>query len=182
MLILGQMLKAQEEGKPLLTWTFASTGSRQCISLGYHRRSSMRNDSFEVAEDKRQIFWAFYMVDKNLSLNMGYSPTIQDYDVDVEYFQCSTDPGVAPWDKAALAMAEMSRLQGLIFERLYSLQALRSSPEAKARVIDELYPQLQKWHLEWSQVITIMLVRKTHANGYGCRSNPAKRICLHFSS
>lgn len=146
------MLKAQEEGKPLLTWTFATTGARQIISLGYHRRSSMKNDSFEVAEDKRWIFWTFYMVDKNLSLNMGYSPAIQDYDVDVEYYQCSLDPGVAPWDKAALAMVEISRLQGLIYERLYSLQALNSSPEAKARIIDDLYPQLQKWHHEWSQV------------------------------
>jgi hypothetical protein len=151
------MLKAQEEGKPLLTWTFAATGSRHCISLGYHRQSSMRNDSFEVAEDKRQVFWAFYMVDKNLSLNMGYSSTFQDYDIDVEYFQCSTDPGIAPWDKATLAMVEMSRLQGLIFERLYSLQALSSPPEVKAQVIDELYPQLQKWHLEWSQVNTVTL-------------------------
>lgn len=146
------MLKAQEEGKPLLTWNFASAGSRHCISLGYHRKSSMKNDSFEVAEDKRQVFWSFYMVDKNLSLNMGYNPTIQDYDVDVEYFQCSMDPGVAPWDKAALAMIELSRLQGLIFERLYSLQALSLSAENKNRVIDELYPQLQNWHREWSQV------------------------------
>lgn len=71
------MLKAQEEGKPLLTWTFASTGARQVLSLGYHRKSTMKNDSFEVAEDKRQVFWSFYMVDKNLALNMGYSPTIQ---------------------------------------------------------------------------------------------------------
>lgn len=116
----------------------------------------MKNDSFEVAEDKRQIFWSIYQVDKNLSLNMGYSSTIQDYDVDVEYFQSSPDPGVAPWDKAALAMIEMSRLQGLIFERLYSLQALSSPAEDKARVIDELYPQLQKWHLEWSQVGTMV--------------------------
>lgn len=151
------MLKAQEEGKPLLTWTFSATGARQVVSLGYHRKSSMKNDTPEVAEDKRQVFWTYYMVDKNLSLNMGYAPTIQDYDVDVEYFSCSPDPGIAPWDKAALAMIEMSRLQGLIYERLYSRQALHSSHEAKAQVIDDLFPRLQRWHQEWSQVCTGIL-------------------------
>lgn len=151
-LTVDQMMRAQEEGKPLLTWTFASTGARQAISLGYHRRSSLKNDPVDVAEDKRMVFWTFYMVDKNTSLNLGVPSTIQDYDIDVEYFQCSADPGVAPWDKAALAMVEMSRIQGLIFERLYSIQALSSSPETKARIIDNLAPQLQKWRVDWENV------------------------------
>lgn len=155
------MLKAQEEGKPLLTWTFVATGARQVVSLGYHRKNSMKNDPPELAEDKRQVFWTYYMVDKNLSLNMGYSPTIQDYDVDVDYFQCSPDPGIAPWDKAALAMIEMSRLQGLIYERLYSLQALHTSHEAKSQVINDLSPRLQRWHQEWSQV-SVMAVNTTY--------------------
>ncbi|KAK5088597.1 hypothetical protein LTR05_002817 [Lithohypha guttulata] len=146
------MLKAQEEGKPLLAWTFASTGCRQVLNLGYHRKASLRNDPVGLAEDKRQVFWTFYMVDKNLSLNMGYSSTLQDNDIDAEYFCCSSDPGIAPWDKAALAMVEISRLQGLIYEKLYSRQALETSPEVKAQVINELSPQLQRWYEQWIKV------------------------------
>lgn len=146
------MLKAQEESKPLLTWTFASTGARQVLSLGYHRKSTMKNDQFEVAEDKRQVFWSFYMVDKNLALNMGYSPTIQDYDIDVDYFQVSPDPGVAPWDKAALATVDLARLQGLIYERLYSLQGLHASVESKSQNVSKLSQRLEHWRENWLQV------------------------------
>lgn len=152
------MLKAQEEGKPLLTWTFSSTGARQCISLGFHRKSSMKNDPFRLAEDKRQVFWAYYSVDKNLSLNLGYSSVLQDYDIDVEFFSCSSDPGIRPWDQAALAMIEVSRLQGLVYERLYSLQALNSSAETKANVVDDLSSRLEKWHQEWSTVSDSCLI------------------------
>ena len=146
------MLKAQEEGKPLLTWTFASAGARQVLSLGYHRKAMLKNDSFDDAEDKRQVFWTFYVVDKNLALNMGYSPTIQDYDIDVDYFQCSTNPAIIPWDRAALMTIEIAGIQGLIYERLYSLQALRSSPQEKVKIINELSPQLESWHERWRQV------------------------------
>jgi len=149
------MLKAQEEGKPLLTWTFVSTGARQAISLGYHRESSLKNDSAEVANDKRLVFWTYYIVDKNLSFSMGYSSTMQDYDIDIGYFTLSSDPGARPWDKATLAMIEISRLQGLIYERLYSLQALNATPEAKFQVINDLSPRLAKWHREWSQVCAV---------------------------
>lgn len=146
------MFKSQEEGKPLLTWTFASTGARQAISLGYHREGSLKNDTPEIANSKRQIFWTYYMVDKNLSLNMGYSSTMQDCDIDVGYFNISPDPGIRPWDQAALAVVEISRLQGLIYEKLYSLQALSTTPEEKFQVISDLSPRLEQWHRDWSQV------------------------------
>ena len=149
----------------MLTWTFVSTGARQVISLGYHRESSLKNDTAEVANDKRQVFWTYYIVDKNLSLNMGYSSTMQDYDIDVGYFPLSNNPGIRPWDQAALAMVDISRLQGLIYERLYSLQALNASPEAKFQVINDLSPRLEKWHQEWSQVFGLSIstsIRRTN--------------------
>ncbi|KAK5941231.1 hypothetical protein PMZ80_006508 [Knufia obscura] len=146
------MLKAQEEGKPLLTWTFVSAGARQATSLGYHRESSLKNDSPEVANEKRLVFWTYYIVDKNVSCSIGYSSTLQDYDIDIKYFTISSDPGIRPWDKAMLAMVEIARLQGLIYERLYSQQALNATSEAKFQVINDLSPRLIKWHREWSQV------------------------------
>lgn len=154
------MLKAQDEGKPLLTWTFVSAGARQVVSLGYHRESSLKNDPFEVAEEKRQVFWNIYAVDKNLSLNMGYSSTLQDFDIDVQYFTLSSDPGIRVWDRATLAMVEISRLQGQIYDRLYSHQALTASPEAKFLAINNLSPQLEKWHRDWSQVRSCYLGQK----------------------
>lgn len=150
-LMLG-MLKAQEEGKPLLTWTLSCTAARHILTLGYHRKASMVKDGHELAEDKRQVFWTVYMVDKNLSLNLGYTSIIQDYDIDVEYFEISPDPGIAPWDKAALAMVDISRLQGLIYEKLYSRQALDASPNTKAAIVNDIAPRLQKWQHDWKQV------------------------------
>jgi len=146
------MMKAQEEGKLLLCWTLISSGARQVLTLGYHRKLSMRNDPPELAEEKRQVFWAMYTMDKNLALTLGYSPTIQDYDIDVELFGLSPDPGVAAWDKAFIATIELSRLQGLIYERLYSLQALNATATAKAQNVDDLAHRLERWHTEFSPV------------------------------
>lgn len=150
-LMLG-MLKAQEEGKPLLTWTLSCTAARQVLSLGYHRRASLVKDSHELAEDKRQVFWTIYMVDKNLSLNLGYASIIQDYDIDAEYFKVSQDPGIAPWDAAALAMVDIARLQGLIYERLYSRQALDVSNQTKSQIVDDLALRLREWYGMWKHV------------------------------
>ena len=105
--LMVAMMKAQDEGKPLLAWMFCSTGVRHIVSLGFHREASLRLDPHEVAEDKRQIFWTFYMADKNLSLTLGYNSTLQDNDIDVAYFRCSSDPGIRPWDKAAFAMIDI---------------------------------------------------------------------------
>lgn len=116
------------------------------MSLGYHRKASLRNDPLDQADEKRAAFWAFYAIDKNLSLTLGFSPTIQDYDVDAEMFQVSPEPSVAVWDKASVAIMELCRIQGLIYQDLYSIQALGATAERRAQNVNALSQRLERWY------------------------------------
>lgn len=143
---------AQEEGRPSLCWTLCSSAARQVMSMGYHRKASLRNDPPDLADDKRAVFWGLYAIDKNLSLTLGFSPTIQDYDVDAEMFSISSDPKVAVWDKASIAIVDLCRIQGLIYQHLYSLQALNTAAETKAQSAHDLSQRLEKWYVDFSAV------------------------------
>lgn len=146
------MLKAQDESKPLLCWTLVSCAARHVLSLGYHRKASMKNCTQLEMDDKKHLFWTVYMFDKNMALNLGRTPNIQDYDIDMDMFGLSQNPGIRPWDEAAVAFIELSKLQGMMYEKLYSFAALNSSPEQRARSIEEILGHFNVWHYAWNQV------------------------------
>lgn len=148
------MIMAQDESKLMLCWILTSCAVKQVISMGYHRKSSLKGDSWEVAEDKRHAFWTIYTFDKNLALNLGYTPNIQDYDIDIDYYTISTNPGVRPWDESVIAMAELSKLEGMIYEQLYSLSALDKSVAERANIISTLSSSFQGWNSNWKKVST----------------------------
>jgi hypothetical protein len=72
--ILALLLSASyaiELCKPSLCWIFTSTAASLCQNLGYHRISSMKDDTEEDRVIKIQIFWFIYQIDKALSLRLG---------------------------------------------------------------------------------------------------------------
>ena len=60
------------------------------------------------------------MLDKNLSLNLGRGSNFNDSDIDAEFFTPSTHPQQRPWDLMSLDTILFARLQGQVYERLYS--------------------------------------------------------------
>lgn len=46
-----------EVSKPTLCWSLNSTAASFCMSLGYHRRESMKNDTEEEKKVKTCVFW-----------------------------------------------------------------------------------------------------------------------------
>jgi hypothetical protein len=145
-------MKAQEESRPSLCWTFVSAGARLCQTLGYHREAVVSQDPPRLAEAKRHAFWMLYMIDKTLSLNLGRPSCFPDYDIDVGIFTPNADPRFRPWDHAFIAFIEFSKLQGRIYDDLYSSRAQRGSPEKRSEVVEELSKEFYKWHLEFKKV------------------------------
>ncbi|AEO57210.1 fungal-specific transcription factor-like protein [Thermothelomyces thermophilus ATCC 42464] len=146
-----------ELGKPSLAWILSSKASEMCQSLGYHRADThANNDSSAGARRKRLLFWVVYTLDKSLSLRLGRSSTIQDYDVTVPEPRDEETQHSASLSFFNLWITE-SRIQGQIYELLYCPEALRQ-PEAvrKSRAklllgrLDELdtltQKMLDKWH------------------------------------
>jgi hypothetical protein len=147
-----QAIKAQEECKLSLSWTFLSAASTMLHTLGIHRKSSLAHEDIATADVKRHLFWQLYMMDKNLSLNLGRGTNFQDSDIDAEFFAPSSNPAQRPWDLMALATIMFARLQGQVYEKLYSASALESSFEHRTKAIDELSSQL---HTLRDQLISV---------------------------
>lgn len=82
------------------------------------------------------------MLDKNLSLNLGRGSNFPDSDIDAEFFTPSSIPAQRPWDLMSLATILFAKLQGQVYDKLYSASAMNSSLEERSRVVDELSSQV----------------------------------------
>ncbi|KAI4621494.1 uncharacterized protein J4E87_006711 [Alternaria ethzedia] len=131
-LVLGAA-QAVEMCKPSLCWIMISSAAGLCQSLGY---------------TKIHIFWMIYMLDKTLSLRLGRSSILQDWDISLP-FVVSSDPN----DKHAESSAFLSywikvaRVQGLTYEKLFCPAAFTRSTEERTRIAIELVNSLnQAWY------------------------------------
>ncbi|KAL2843158.1 hypothetical protein BJY01DRAFT_197527 [Aspergillus pseudoustus] len=115
---------AIEISKPSFALTLTSTASRLCQALECHRKSSLEGISVEERSRRLAVFWSIYCMDRALSLRLGRAPTIPDYDIDLPATFEWSDIG-EPWLTAYSLWIQMARIQGLVYEKLYSPAALR---------------------------------------------------------
>ncbi|GAB1193001.1 hypothetical protein APSETT444_002203 [Aspergillus pseudonomiae] len=135
-------LHAIETSKPSLGLALASTAFRLCQTLGYHRASSMENDSFTVRQNKRRLFWSVYVTEKALSLRLGRASSIQDYDISLP-----AEDGLLgdfePWRTIYPLWINLARIQGKVYEMLYSPAALRKPANERASHARQLAAEMQ---------------------------------------
>lgn len=122
-------MHAIEISMPSVGWTMASTAAQLCRTLGYHRASSMEKDSRVVQQQKQQLFWAVYVIMKALSLRLGRSSVIQDYDISLPMTHEAFDTP-EPWKTVCLLWLKHAVIQGKVYELLYSPAAL-NQPESE---------------------------------------------------
>lgn len=146
------MIHAQNEAELTLQWTLTSAAARHCIALGYHREDCIAQLPPGESEAVRRIFWQVYLHDKNLSLRLGKTSVIQDFDVDILQVPISTDARRAPWDRAFVACTQFAQISGNLYERLYSSSARRLSLEERRRVVSILEASLTQWYDEWNRI------------------------------
>ncbi len=114
-----------------MAWTLSSKASELCQSLGYHRVGTFIDEPPKETERKQFLFWVAYVLDKSLSLRLGRSSTIQEYDVTLP------DPRTSgPETSSTAAFFGLwvigSRIQGQIYELLYCPEAI-ALPESTRR-------------------------------------------------
>lgn len=155
-LVLTTMLqayRAQEESEPSLCRIYVSTARTMCQTLGYHRESSYRNDTPEVAQSKRHVFYSLYTIDKNLSLVLGQSSNFNDNDIDAEPFTVSTNPRQWPWDLYTHICYRFAKIQGDIYNDLYSASATKHSQHKRLCYVDELSTRINNLRDELQSVL-----------------------------
>lgn len=118
---------AMEISKPSLSWVLMSKASDLCQTLGWHRASILKSGEPEDVELKQFVFWAIYFLDKSLSLRLGRSSTIPDWDISVPP-PGTSDANSQPLIDYFVLWIRSARCQGKIYELLYSPDAT-SQPE-----------------------------------------------------
>ncbi|KAG4438649.1 hypothetical protein IFR05_005866 [Cadophora sp. M221] len=107
-------------------WYLISFAARLCMDCGYNRLKDSTDGIDEINRIK-VCFWFTYSFDKALSLNFGRSPNFSDYDISVGYPILPMDNG----RDVVFLWFDIAKLQGSIYEKLYSAKGQQDGPEVK---------------------------------------------------
>ncbi|KAI8657127.1 Zn(2)-C6 fungal-type domain-containing protein [Fusarium keratoplasticum] len=150
-LALG-IAKAQEEGKPFLCCTLLAAAASHCRMLGYCQETTYGKYQSRRADQMRRVFWYIYTVDKNISLLQGRPPYLQDSEVDAWNPRSSPDSDVRPWDQLLIMAIKFAKLQGRVYDQLYSAAARNAQPVQQAETIKLFSAKLQSWYAELCEI------------------------------
>ncbi|KAF9891447.1 hypothetical protein FE257_003913 [Aspergillus nanangensis] len=126
-LIMG-FTKAQDDARPLLSYTLISAAANHCQMLGYHKESTYRTTRVPTANAEN------------------------DTDIDVEPPVLSNDATIRPWDRSFLMGIKLARIQGKAYDRLYTSAAMKIDDSERANRIDQLSMDMQQWYFELKQI------------------------------
>ena len=119
-----------ESSKPFVAWKLISHAAILSQDAGYHRlpdQSANGDDKY-----KRIAFWYLYAAEKGFCFNIGRSSVFQDYDITTVRPSCPGDLE-APWGAFYLRWLDLARLQGEIYQQLFSGGARYTSTEVRAQ-------------------------------------------------
>ncbi|RFN47656.1 fungal specific transcription factor [Fusarium flagelliforme] len=109
--------------KPSAAWNFIATASHMCQTLGIHSIVSMSQINPETRLQQTRVFWLIYIYEKGLSLRLGRSSTLRDSDITIPVPDMSPTSEIAYFGRLK-KMVDLARLQGKIYDQLYSPAAL----------------------------------------------------------
>lgn len=102
----------------------------------------MEHDIPSTQQDKMGLFWSIYCLDKALSLRLGRSSSIQDYDISLPMnFEASKV--VQPWKTIHKLWIRLAMIQGKVYEYLYSPAALAQPEEDRVSHARQLAEEMQ---------------------------------------
>lgn len=97
---------------------------------------------------KKRIFWLTYILDKSLSLRMGHSSILQDFDITLDLPELSADSRMSMWDILHRQWVKVGYFQGRIYEELYSPRALSEQESTRTRRARAIAEEMQTWYQE----------------------------------
>lgn len=127
-----QAYSAIEASKATKAWTFASAAADLCQRLGYHRLQPQRGNDQGLREAQERLFWTVHKIEKGLSLRLGRASNIRDSEITIHFD--SIDP----------LHSRLARIQGRIYDQLYSPAALYQNIDERSPVAEALAGDLRQ--------------------------------------
>ncbi|CRG84816.1 putative transcriptional regulatory protein PB24D3,01 [Talaromyces islandicus] len=129
-----------------LAWELNSAAAGMCRTLGWHRLSDTGD---EINKKHASIFWFCYTLDKSLSLRFGRSSILQDWDISTPRLFAKPGQEEDPLQSSFDTWIESSRIQGDMYEYLYSPAALNRPAEQRVETARHLVSRLKQL---WQQM------------------------------
>jgi hypothetical protein len=121
-------------------------------SLGWHRKSSLTGDDEGQKNRKMMVFWFLYIIDKGLSLRLGRASNMQDYDIDMPLPGPQFTPVTGKFSSMFQRWVGEARIQGLVYEKLYSPSSLNQTLAVRAQIVKELVEEAKSVRLRYLNV------------------------------
>ncbi|PMD31403.1 hypothetical protein L207DRAFT_640711 [Hyaloscypha variabilis F] len=134
---------------PQPTYVMASAAGNLANTLGLHRSLDGFGVAPEEIEQRRNVFWVFYLIEKAISSNLGRPSVINDDDIAVEL--PPKMPGLIQSPSGAKVydifqdQIVLAIIGSRIYGELYSASSLTKSDADRMKILDILDNHLQRW-------------------------------------
>jgi len=150
-------------GLVMLFWTaddlspaliLIGTALRLAHKIGLHVRKGSQHCSPAVALQRNRVFWIAYILDRDISLQSGLAPVQLDSDIDLDLPPLETEDDLtgfvfAPDGYTKMnyfrARVELARIQGKVYDSVYSASAQNLDFEERRRRNSEIFHMLDDW-------------------------------------
>lgn len=134
---------------PQPAYVITSAVGNLANTLGLHRRSDGLGLSPGEVEQRRNVFWAFYLMEKTISQNLGRPSCINDNDIAVDLPSKKPGPILSPSGAKVYDIFQdqirLSIIGSRIYSELYSASSQTRSEVDRMKVLGKLDSHLQRW-------------------------------------
>ncbi|KAG9245809.1 fungal-specific transcription factor domain-containing protein [Calycina marina] len=145
--VLAIIFMLQGTPNHVAPYTLASIAARLSHTIGLHRWLDDYGITKDQAEERRNVFWMLYIVDKEMSLQSGRPPIIHDQDIGValpKEIPNRLFPSGLPIYNTFHVSAKLAMIEGRVYSELYSARARSKSVLQRLVAIGKLDDELQK--------------------------------------
>lgn len=142
---------AKDMGPPTM---LVATALRLAHGLRLQSRQSSEHLDAPVALQRNRVFWIIYILDRDISMRIKQAPLQQDIDIDLDLPPEEPNEDEAGFVISAdgrfrlnffRARVQLARIQGSLYDCLYSVRAQISGPATRAHNMARVRHMLDDW-------------------------------------
>ncbi|TVY39955.1 putative transcriptional regulatory protein [Lachnellula occidentalis] len=134
---------------PQPAYTLSCAAANLAMTLGLHRRLDGFGLAAEEVEQRRNVFWVFYLMEKAISHNLGRPSVITDDDIAIDLPPKKSgliqSPSGAKVHDIFQDQITLAIIKSRIYTELYSASSQTKSETDRMKVLVKLDNHLQRW-------------------------------------
>jgi hypothetical protein len=165
--------------EPQSLYVLAAAAARVAYGIGLHRNMNEFGLSQAEIDQRENVFWIVYFMDKSVALRLGHPSVINDDDIGIDLPQEKTFVEVRPDGSTRYGIfrcqIQLAMLESRIYSELYSARSLKRSTLDRLRSIGELDKAL----LEWKEALPLEIRPETALGRIEAQFLPI--VMMHFA-